>query len=100
MTLNLSKYISEVAAAITEAKLKMADIHTAVEVCSALHRRYAEFSPLLLENWQKVLSIGKHEKVIFKNLYFLTENPLKMKLVFFNVQKENVGYIREIKLDR
>ncbi|XP_064473011.1 regulator of nonsense transcripts 2-like isoform X2 [Ornithodoros turicata] len=60
--LNLTKYISEAAASIIEAKLKMSDIQTAVQVCSALHQRYAEFSTQLLENWQKVLPLKKDDK--------------------------------------
>ncbi|XP_075552424.1 UPF2 regulator of nonsense mediated mRNA decay isoform X1 [Dermacentor variabilis] len=60
--LNLTKYISEVAAAIVEAKLKMSDIQTAVIVCSSLHQRYAEFSTQLLENWLKTLPLKKDDK--------------------------------------
>lgn len=60
--LNLTKYISEVAAAIVEAKLKMSDIQTAVVVCSSLHQRYAEFSTQLLENWLKTLPLKKDDK--------------------------------------
>ncbi|KAL1487315.1 hypothetical protein MTO96_008098 [Rhipicephalus appendiculatus] len=60
--LNLTKYISEVAAAIVEAKLKMSDIQTAVIVCSSLHQRYAEFSTQLLENWLKALPLKKDDK--------------------------------------
>ncbi|CAN8018740.1 unnamed protein product, partial [Ixodes persulcatus] len=60
--LNLTKYISEAAAAIVEAKLKMSDVQTAVLVCSALHQRYAEFSTQLLENWVKALPLKKDDK--------------------------------------
>ncbi|KAG0711998.1 Regulator of nonsense transcripts 2 [Chionoecetes opilio] len=61
-SLNLTKYVSEVAQAVVEAKLKMSDIHTAVHICSLLHQRYHDFGPTLLENWQKVLAIKKDEK--------------------------------------
>ncbi|XP_076337894.1 UPF2 regulator of nonsense mediated mRNA decay isoform X2 [Tachypleus tridentatus] len=61
--LNLTKYISEAAAAIVEAKLKMSDLNTAVQICSLLHQRYSEFSTQLLENWQKVLPMKKDEKI-------------------------------------
>jgi regulator of nonsense transcripts 2 len=54
-TLNLTRYISEVATALTEAKLKMSDVWTAVELCSLLHQRYPDFSLSLYENWLKVL---------------------------------------------
>ena len=64
MSLNLSKYISEVASAIVEAKLKMADISTAIHLCSLLHQRYHDFAPSLLQNWQKILNLKKEDKVI------------------------------------
>ncbi len=52
--LNLTKYVGEVASALVEAKLKMTDVPSAVETCSVLHQRYAEFASHLLEAWQKV----------------------------------------------
>lgn len=61
-SLNLTKYVSEVAQAVVEAKLKMSDINTAVHICSLLHQRYHDFAPTLLENWQKVLALKKDEK--------------------------------------
>lgn len=70
-TLNLSKYLSEAAAAIVEAKLKVTDVGAAVVLCSLFHQTYAEFAPLLLENWQKVLSLKKDEKVA---------NPSKLRV--------------------
>ena len=57
--LNLTKYVGECAAAIVEAKIKMADLAMAKEVCCMLHQRYAEFPGALLENWQKVLVTKK-----------------------------------------
>nr|CAG4650736.1 EOG090X0143 [Simocephalus serrulatus]SVE94074.1 EOG090X0143 [Simocephalus serrulatus] len=62
-TLNLTKYISEVANAIVEAKLKMTDIASILQVCTVLHEKYVDFSPQLLEAWQKVLSLKKDEKI-------------------------------------
>ena len=53
--LNLNKYIGEIATAITEAKLKMSDVQSLLEICSVLHRKYADFAPSLMENWKKVL---------------------------------------------
>jgi len=61
--LNLTKYIGEVACSVTEAKIKMSDIPTCIHMCSLLHQRYAEFSPTLLEGWNKVLPSKKDEKV-------------------------------------
>ena len=62
-TLNLTKYVSEVASGIVEAKLKMTDIPSIVQVCVALHEKYAEFAPQLLEAWQKVMTLKRDEKV-------------------------------------
>jgi regulator of nonsense transcripts 2 len=62
-SLNLTKYVSEIAAALVEAKLKMTDVQAAVNICLYLHRHYSEFTPHLHENWQKALSFKKDEKV-------------------------------------
>lgn len=69
--LNLSKYISEVASAIVESKLKMTDVPAAVKLCSILHQTYAEFSQHLFENWQKALAIKANEKI---------SNPSKLRV--------------------
>jgi regulator of nonsense transcripts 2 len=51
-SLNLSKYVSEVAVNIASAPLKPTDLDAAVAICSELHQLYADFatelSPLLL----------------------------------------------------
>ncbi|XP_077976967.1 regulator of nonsense transcripts 2-like isoform X2 [Glandiceps talaboti] len=62
-SLNLTKYIGEAVAAIIEAKFKMSDVSCAVHMCSLLHQRYAEFSPQLLQAFQKSLP-KKDEKVV------------------------------------
>lgn len=69
--LNLSKYISEVAAAIVESKLKMTDVPAAVKLCSILHQTYSDYSQFLFENWQKTLSIKIGEKIT---------NPSKLRV--------------------
>lgn len=69
--LNLSKYISEISAAIVESKLKMTDVTAAVKLCSILHQTYAEFSQHLFENWQKTLSFKIGEKI---------PNPSKLRV--------------------
>ena len=69
--LNLSKYIGEVAAALVEVKLKMSDIPGMVELCSAIHQKYSEFTSCLVENWTKMLTLKKDEKV---------SNPSKMRV--------------------
>ncbi|KAH8287327.1 hypothetical protein KR054_005806, partial [Drosophila jambulina] len=55
--LNLSKYISEICAALAEAKLKMTDVPAVVTLASRLHRTYADFDVQFLEAWQKALNI-------------------------------------------
>uniref|UniRef100_A0A182W576 MIF4G domain-containing protein n=1 Tax=Anopheles minimus TaxID=112268 RepID=A0A182W576_9DIPT len=69
--LNLTKYISEVSAALVEAKLKMSDIAAVLTLCNYLHRHYADFAPTLFDNWQKLLLIKSGEKVA---------NPSKMRV--------------------
>ena len=62
LTLNLTKYLSEVTTAIAEVKLKVTDIPSVVELCSLLHQRYVEFSQPLLEAWAKTLTFKKDDK--------------------------------------
>ncbi|XP_059616183.1 regulator of nonsense transcripts 2 [Phlebotomus argentipes] len=69
--LNLTKYISEICAAIVEAKLKTTDVTAMVTLCSRLHQLYGEFSPLFFEHWQKILNIKGSEKLV---------NPSKMRV--------------------
>lgn len=47
-SLNLTRYVEEVAAALVEAKLKPTDLPTVVSLCYAMHSRYADFLPSLL----------------------------------------------------
>lgn len=69
--LNLTKYVSEVATALVDAKLKMTDIAPAIKACSFLHQTYAEFSVQFFENWQKNLSLKVGEKI---------SNPSKLRV--------------------
>ncbi|KAI8035187.1 regulator of nonsense transcripts 2 [Drosophila gunungcola] len=61
--LNLSKYISEICAALAEAKLKMTDVPAVVTLASRLHCTYADFDVQFLEAWQKALNIKASEKI-------------------------------------
>lgn len=70
-TLNLTKYVSEVSAAIVEAKLKMTDVSAIIILCSRLHQVYGEFSGHFFENWQKVLTMKPGEKI---------QNPSKTRV--------------------
>ncbi|KAK3142033.1 hypothetical protein QOZ80_4BG0341320 [Eleusine coracana subsp. coracana] len=58
-TLNLSKFVSEAVSYICEAKLRSTDIQAAVQICSLLHQRYADFSPCLIQGFLKVFFLGK-----------------------------------------
>lgn len=69
--LNLTKYVSEVASALVDAKLKMTDIAPAIRTCSVLHQTYSEFSSQFFEQWQKILSLKVNEKIA---------NPSKLRV--------------------
>lgn len=81
--LNLSKYISEVATALVEAKLKMVDVWPAVKLCNILHLTYPDFKTCLLDSWQKALNLKKEEKI---------ENQAKLRVdLRFYSELINVG---------
>lgn len=61
--LNLTKYISEISSALSEAKIKLTDVSAAVTFCSHLHQIYADFAGTFFENWQKILSMKPSDKV-------------------------------------
>ncbi|KAJ1551612.1 hypothetical protein HK096_006863, partial [Nowakowskiella sp. JEL0078] len=57
LSLKLEKYISEVVTSISEAKFKKSsDVFAAAEICSLLHQRYAEFTPLIVSTLVKQLA--------------------------------------------
>ena len=62
LTLNLTKYLTEITTGIVEVKLKVTDIQSIVEICSLLHQRYSDFSQPFLEAWNKTLSLKKDDK--------------------------------------
>lgn len=51
--LNLTKFISEVASSIIEAKLKLSDIPAVIEICTKLNQNYKDFSKILLDQYFK-----------------------------------------------
>lgn len=51
--LNLTKFISEVASSIIEAKLKLSDIPAVIEICTKLNQNYKDFSKKLLDQFIK-----------------------------------------------
>lgn len=62
-SLNLSKYLSEVVSALTEIKLKMTEIDAMILLCTQLNTTYSDFSKIFFEQWQKILTIKKEEKI-------------------------------------
>ncbi|XP_019633451.1 PREDICTED: regulator of nonsense transcripts 2-like [Branchiostoma belcheri] len=61
-SLNLTKYIGEAVNSFVEAKLKMSDVSCAVHLCSLFHQRYAEFTPQLLQTWNKSFQARRDDK--------------------------------------
>lgn len=71
-TLNLSRYVEEVASAVCEAKLKVADLPVVVALCSAMHARYPDFlsSIILPHMWSTIHSSkAKEENAKLRRLY-------------------------------
>jgi len=58
-SLNLSRYVEEVVAAIVESKPKLADIPALVSLCHAMHSRYSDFLPNLIPALWTVVNKGK-----------------------------------------
>nr|CAD7416134.1 unnamed protein product [Timema poppensis] len=83
LTLNLTKYTSEVASALVESKLKMTDITSAVKLCTVLHHKYVDFQYNLLDCWHRALHITE------ENLS-LNESKGKVDLRFY-AELINVG---------
>lgn len=69
--LNLTRYVSEATQALAEAKLKISDIGTAMDVCRLIHRRYPDFSVSMLDSWKRVLPLQKGD---------LVGNPSKIRV--------------------
>jgi regulator of nonsense transcripts 2 len=51
--LNLSRFISEIASSLIEAKLKLSDIPSVIEICTKLNRIYIDFHKQLLGQYEK-----------------------------------------------
>lgn len=58
-TLNLSRYVEEVAAAVLEGKPKPADTPTVVTLCAEMHQKYDNFLPTLLPAMWEVVQKAK-----------------------------------------
>eukprot|EP01117_Protostelium_nocturnum_P001120 TRINITY_DN1143_c0_g1_i1.p1 TRINITY_DN1143_c0_g1~~TRINITY_DN1143_c0_g1_i1.p1 ORF type:complete len:817 (-),score=337.06 TRINITY_DN1143_c0_g1_i1:924-3374(-) len=106
LSLNLSRYISEVVTAIAEAKLKMNDINAAVKIASMIHQRYQEFSPLLITTLSKLFTsvpsseteVEKSNRLIKKRIIFrfmgelLIVGILKDPEILMNLLKDLVQF--------
>lgn len=92
-SLNLTKYITEAATSIAEAKLKINDVGCAVHMCSLLHQRYQEFSFHLMIELQKIYSTGispEEDKAAAITKYRLGLRLLG-ELVVVGVVNESIG---------
>ena len=56
--LNLTNYISEIVAAIIEVNYKITDVPVVVNLCTALHRRYEDFTVPLISGIRESLMHG------------------------------------------
>ena len=69
-TLNLSRYVEEVAAALVEAKLKVADLPVVVALCRAMHLRYDGFMPAILPTmWNTIHGKATEDTAKLRRLY-------------------------------
>lgn len=63
-SLNLTKYISEIAGVVRELRVKVTDIPSLVAVCSEIHLRYRDFSEQLLEQFECSLDVNNFVRVL------------------------------------
>lgn len=69
-TLNLSRYVEEVASALTDAKLKVADLPVVVALVIAMHQRYDAFLPAVLPvMWSTIHGKATEETAKLRRLY-------------------------------
>ncbi|CAH8838567.1 unnamed protein product [Trichobilharzia szidati] len=86
-SLNLSKYVEEVATAIVEAKIKITDIPFMLKLCSAMYQRYSDFGLLFFDAWKK--SFSSHKDLKNANL-----SKLRVDLALF-ADLNTIGIFRE-----
>lgn len=68
--LNLTRYVEEVASALTDAKLKVADLPVVVALCSSMHQRYPDFLPAVLPSmWSTIHGKATEETAKLRRLY-------------------------------
>mmetsp|Transcript_13275 Transcript_13275/g.18799 ORF Transcript_13275/g.18799 Transcript_13275/m.18799 type:complete len:1272 (-) Transcript_13275:7-3822(-) len=67
-SLNLSRYVDEVAKALLEAKMKVGDLPVVLALCLAMHQRYSDFLERLTPALWKAIQ-GKKTEVKTRRLY-------------------------------
>ena len=75
-TLNLTRYLEEIANAFLESKLKVVDVYGVVQVCTALHQRYSDFImdillPSMIRSFKSKDTVDGKQRRIF--LRIMTE---------------------------
>ena len=92
-SLNLSRYVDEISLSIFEAKYKMTDVPYLCSVIVAMHERYEEFLPTLLNPVQEFLR-GKNKEKIDPT------EATKQRRVFLRILTELllIGVISDTKL--
>uniref|UniRef100_A0A915KL95 MIF4G domain-containing protein n=1 Tax=Romanomermis culicivorax TaxID=13658 RepID=A0A915KL95_ROMCU len=87
-SLNLSKYVGELASSISEAKLKISDVPAIVELCSLIHQRYADFANNLLESYFKKVFPKRKDDVITNLSKFRVDIRLLADLIIAGIFSE------------
>lgn len=86
-TLNLTLYISEIVAALLEAKFKFNEVPGIVELCAHLHLRYDEFTAPLLSGLKESLLVfdrdGKRKRIQIRFLIELYQVGIFTEDSFF-----------------
>lgn len=73
--LNLSRYVEEVAQAITDSNIKVGDVPSVITLCVSMHQRYSEFLPNLIPAMWTVVHTPTPDTMKVRRLYvrLLTE---------------------------
>lgn len=88
-SLNLNRYISELAGAISENKMQLKELPLLVECCSNLHQRYLGFAKAIeevLKKQHKESDLSRKRAI----LRFITE------LIVYGLWEDTKGYLRVI----
>jgi len=97
---NVSKYVTEAAAACAEGKMKSSDVYAAVEVISLLHQTYVDFTPPLIAALSAVVLPPKPETLLkmaegeAENLTSPLQRRIKLRLF---MELHLAGVCRDVK---